>query len=725
MEKDQKYTITDAPERTKTDQEMDIPAYLTQLELEEKDIDRLKKEFFHEFEGLKKERKDEGLEKKWSALECQYEGKMDDNELQQFNLHRHVTKNKVDMVVRYLKKAFLEPDPKYTVSPRPEFQKEGGMETCQRQEDYLDYQFEEGGINIQSPFGQAAHNATNKGLGLLKVEHDIVIRKRQREETYEGTPEYIFTFSEDSKQIQIVVPKKDVADFLEKRPDAVLVAEQNEGLEEFLKIYPDAAKEYIGYVRKLERGERIDIVVDYDEIVYNNPKFSSVLPRNFYVRCNAEGYDDLINERLTVERRNMSWWELLQKEKQGQFQNIDKLRFEYDQKGKIKKNSDDCPIERADYDIDTYDILEGVFYFKIDETDDDYTRIVCWFDENSKTYLGARYYPYYSLDAYYCPVYIDEHEPGFYKKSLSEYLTDTNVAENALLNFILEAMWSANMVTPIVDEDSDIADQFASNTWRHGMPLVKNKNEEKPDFLQRYMKHPDVGGTVTMIQLLSRWDDDTSGVSSYLTGRESPADPDAPAKKTLALLKQSGINIEDYVKAAIPAANWIAHATLSITHQMSLEGRKYRPRAENVVGEDPFDEISRSEMRARTNIQSQAASFNIDRQMEKELDVTLYQLVRGEQIVAQNPQAVYSLLKNIIKGWSPKWKNMVEQILPSPEKLSQMQLQATVAGVKGYIMEKQAEANAGMPVEPDARELIAVVGKQLSQLVNPPEEEEE
>jgi hypothetical protein len=30
-----------------------------------------------------------------------------------------------------------------------------------------------------------------------------------------------------------------------------------------------------------------------------------------------------------------------------------------------------------------------------------------------------------------------------------------------------------------------------------------------------------------------------------------------------------------------------------------------------------------------------------------------------------------------------------------------------------------------MPVEPDARELIAVVGKQLSQLVNPPEEEEE
>jgi hypothetical protein len=158
---------------------------------------------------------------------------------------------------------------------------------------------------------------------------------------------------------------------------------------------------------------------------------------------------------------------------------------------------------------------------------------------------------------------------------------------------------------------------------------------------------------------------------------------------------------------------------------MSLEGRKYRPRAENVVGEDPFDEISRSEMRARTNIQSQAASFNIDRQMEKELDVTLYQLVRGEQIVAQNPQAVYSLLKNIIKGWSPKWKNMVEQILPSPEKLSQMQLQATVAGVKGYIMEKQAEANAGMPVEPDARELIAVVGKQLSQLVNPPEEEEE
>jgi hypothetical protein len=57
-------------------------------------------------------------------------------------------------------------------------------------------------------------------------------------------------------------------------------------------------------------------------------------------------------------------------------------------------------------------------------------------------------------------------------------LTDINIAQDAILSFFLEGQYIANLITPIVKEDSGIYDQMMAKEFRHGMPLVLKKTED-------------------------------------------------------------------------------------------------------------------------------------------------------------------------------------------------------------------------------------------------------
>ena len=59
------------------------------------------------------------------------------------------------------------------------------------------------------------------------------------------------------------------------------------------------------------------------------------------------------------------------------------------------------------------DRVECVYWFneKGNETDteediDNESRIICWFEVEKKTFLGAIYYPYDIVECYYLPFYI-------------------------------------------------------------------------------------------------------------------------------------------------------------------------------------------------------------------------------------------------------------------------------------------------------------------------------
>jgi len=492
---------------------------------------------------------------------------------------------------------------------------------------------------------------------------------------------------------------------------------KNVGLEAFLEKYPNAVEKYPGLVKQLQEGKLIRLKVKYKDIVYNDPMPKFIPIEDFYIRKCTE-LEELGETRLIMERQEYTWWEMKKLESKGKFSNIDELMY----KDKDKKEK----IEN--YEDKKYIIFECVFFFKVDEDDEEYTKIVCWWAEEKRLIVGSINFPYDDIDCYYIPYYISNKKQGFYQDGLGIFLTDNNIAENAFLNFLLEGMWINNTITPIVSEDSPAHMEFIEKEFVHGLPITANPGEI--DFLQKYMKYFNPSEISSVIQFLSMKNEETTGITtSFMSGRADPVDPEAPAKKTLALLEQSGKSMKDIIITILPSLNKSAEIYLALYYQIlgeyEMEGLPYQPRPEKITGENPFAYITRSDLAAKVNVQAQARSFAFDKLNEKREDYALYSILRQEKLIAENPEAVYMLVKNIIKGWSPKWKNLVDLVLPNPQQLEQKVLQDTVQAVDAYVSQiMQLSQASGQAPEFDPRQLVAAVGEAVGEVATPPSDEE-
>ncbi len=690
------YTLEAAPQKTESDKRLEaegIPVYMDRLELSEAQVERLTKEIFDGFEVLKAERGKEKLEPKWKALDNQYEGKATEDELLQFNLNKNVTKVKIDTISTLEKQAFFESDPIFSVSPRPEFYKEGGEEISTKQQDFLDCKLDN--LPFEQEMSLVFHSANVKGTGILKLYHDIQREARKREEKYE------------SKLVPVVNP--DTQEPLKDNTGKPVI--ENQGLKAFLRNWPNAPKDYPGLTKKLAEGGNIAFVASYKETTYNDPRPRAVDLKDFYVRIKTNGFDDLKTTQLIIERENYTYWELIKEEAQDKFFDIDKLVSEKDDPEKKVK----------DYANLDFDILQCTYYFKLNKDDEEETKIVCWFSEEKKILIGSILYPYYIVPCNYVPFYIKRTKKGFYQPGVAEDLTDNNLAENAILNLTLTSAYLNGTVTPIT-ASAKVHAQFLEKRFAPGVPIEGKPGEV--DFLQKYMRPTDINGMLMLLQYLVQGDDDVSRVSSGMSGQESAFDPNAPAAKTIALLKQSGIGISDYIKTLIPSFNEVAYILLGLYYQMSEEGRRYTIKPEHIVGDNPFGVLERDEMVARTNIQARAYSFDFDKINEKATDLALYQIIRQELLIAKNPQAVYVLLKVLIDGWSKKWKNKSSEILPTLAEFKKMQIQTAMQGVAMYVQGVMENTkNTGVQPEFKVEELLPIIADLQAMLVTPPSEE--
>ena len=691
------------PNKPEPKDSSDIPQFKTKIKLSEAQEKTVVDEIAAELDAIETERTEDKLEAKWEALDNQYDGKMQQVEGMQFNLHKHTTKIKVDSVVRAITQAFFEGDKVFSVGTRPGFEKQQGQDILDKQEDFLDYKVDEV-IPLKQVLPLVAHSATLKGTGILKVTYQITSRKRKREEIYQGSPHMV----QDERTGKPVLG-----------PDNTPVI-QNEGLESFLKQYPDAAQKYPQYIKSLMMGKKITLVVEYDEIVYHDPMPKYVDLKNFFVRSNVKKLTGLKDAYMTAEKKSYSYWELKQEEKAENLYGVDELTFTKGEKGEKKR------IDK--FATRSYDLFEVVLYTKLDAPEDgaedttEFERCVFHYSKEKRKIIGAYHFPYYGLDTYYLPFYIKDKKDGFYDEGIGEDLTDLNIAQNAILNFALEGAWISNMVTPIVPPGSEMATQFLEKKWMHGIPLEAKTGEV--DFLSKYMKPSNTPELIQLIQYLVQDGDDVSGVSSLLTGRESPTDPTAPATKTLALLERSGLNVKDYIRCFLPSFNEVANVFLQMYYQMNADGVKYRLKPEMVVGENPFGMIGREDMVAKTSIQSQAFTFNFEKANEKREDLALYQTLRQEPIIAGNPDAVYYMLKDMTKNWSPKWRQNVDKLFPDPQQFKKAQVMMAVQAVQIFVQQtmKNAQVTGEQP-QFDPKALMQAVQQMVQEMVTPPSKE--
>lgn len=684
--------------------EDETPDFKEQIDYNNDQIDLLRREVFKYKEILDEQWEKNCVKTKCDDLEAQYKGQLEEVPELEFNLSVPVTMVKVDSLSRLGAKAFLESDPKFTVTPRPGLEKINWEVVPQRQADYLDYQFDEE-INIKTPLRRCLHYSALVGIGLMKIPYVYRRKRRVQEEYYRGD------------DIEIVQGQ-----------------EINRGLQAFLNKFPEAINPgNEGHWAYLSLSDRKDVLFEssYWDVVYNNPKPEFVDIRKFRCDIDADGYDGLCDVPIKIEYQKYTYWEMKRKEEDGDFINVDKIIYktesdaEAEKKGQIKYT--DQMIENWKHK--KYDIIEIDYYFspdgKFDPNEEE--RVKCWFDVDSKTFLGAFYYPYELVDCEYIPFYCKDKEEGFIKSGIGEDLTQSHIGQSAILNFMLTEAWLQLVTTPICREGSSVQAQFVEERWSPGVPIVIPKDSiisDEIDFLDK----PNTNVTSALINtllFLNKYDDDRTGISSLASGKETPQDPRAPAAKVALLLKQTGINIEDYISCWAPSFNKVAEIVLRMTYQMSTASRKYkiRDKARIVTGGDPFDQITRDQMIAKTNIQSQAAGFAFDEINEKVNNLTLYDKIRPE--VQNKPEAMYHLVRALIKSWSPQWRNKIDQIWPNPKEFNQQQFEMAIQAINQYssLLKARKEATGVNPT-PNFEELIGLMTNLQTQALTALNQEE-
>lgn len=697
---DNQYALrqTEAPKQTLED----IPQYKIKQALTDEQKERLSSQFKQEFEALQTERKELGLEAKWASLDRQYDGELKPNKKLTFNLHCQQSKVKEDAIVRALNEAFLDSDPIVDVSPRPEMQKQDGQEVCDAQAQFIDYEMDEN-IRPASSFVLINHSAVRKYVGIGKLEWDYKKERRKREEVYDGKFE------------PVIQNGQPVIDPRSNRP-----LMENKALKEFEANYPDAKERYASLYNQIASGKRVSIVVEYMDTLANNAKLRYVKLQDFWVANSTKGLSGLKNAHLVVERQTYRWHELEAKEKNEEFENIDQVGT------------------GEDREIKEYSVYEATTYFRMNDGDKEETKIKAWFaetspkekqNENVKDYvlLGCILYPYFSFDIDYLPFWVKLNDEGFFggAKSVIMDLRDSNIAQDAILNLMLDGSYKRNILTPIVREGSEIEQQFIENKWIDGKPISIDQNYDDVNKGIGFVQYPqqNFAELVGISQILKKLDSDVTGVTDLMTGRESQSDPRAPATKTIALLNQSGINIKDYIRTYLPSFNEFVSNILGLYYQMSQEGRKFKVgrHSAQVTGQNPFATISRDSMIARTNVQARAASFAFDKNNEKQENMLALQMILTNPYLMRNPQVVYEATKLALSSQSPLWKNFAQSKLPSPEEFNkQMQEVAFKAIMAVMSQQQQATGIPGGGMTPEQGAGIAEQAQ--AEVMMPPQE---
>ena len=694
------------------DREIEVFKDADKLNYDEAIITRLRGQAFDELDAIIQERSNIGYDEFCDAQDNQCEGKMPRREGAQFNVDSGITKRIIKDVVRTTIQAFFGVDPIATIKPRPGTAKAKGVESLDNLEDFVDYAFDEK-IPFKDPFRRAVLSACTKKVGWTKWFHKIQTEKRVRQETYQ--PEIETRKGPGDQAIRV---NKGVENFvkahgpeIEKNPEKYLwVINKLEGI----------VNE--GDEPKIEGGSPVTLDVEYDDIVYNDPYPKFVDTKNFFARVATDGYQGLIETQLMAERVEFSYYELKKMEEELEFFEVDRLLHE--------EGSEEI---RDKAKTETYTLWEMVFKWRekdpktTNDEDNPERKIICFFSEDRKHFLGGIYYPLTVLDCYYVPHYAAKGKnTGLYQASISEDITDKHIAKNAILNFTLEAAYIANTVTPITPEGSDLDVQFARGRWTHGMTLNADPKKGNIDFLNKYMRPPDISGLLVLGNEIERSADGVTGSTGLRTGRESPLDPSAPASKTIALLERSGISIKDYVEELEIGFAIDINCVLRIYYDISNSDQLFiSRRAETVTGEeDPFKKISKFEMIAKAVIEPMAHTFDFDELNAKREDIAFWQMFRSEPMFARRPESIHRMIMIIAKGWSPKYRNEIERLMPTVEEFRAEQAQLAVQAVNQYVQAVLQQTVEGVDPKFDPAQLVAVMQQFLKDSTTQPSKEE-
>lgn len=732
-EKTKHYTINTDDNYEESD-ELEIPELIDTLKLSDKDRKKIAKINQAYFDMIVAERASEGYDDWLDSMQNQFDGVVESilNIKTRFNIHRDVTKSHVKNIVNSIIYSVFNTTPIFSVSSRPDaYNVRDAAVSARKIQQYLAYAHDVKGGNdiiLKAPATLCAVSAVLCYVGIIKLKYNPKIKSRKYTETFDGS--VIKQAMAGDEILKSLNPQAVIVPDVNDNSDMI---SYNDGLNRFYQTHPempvdrDEKRKYKAYVSQLRKGKKIHIVIEEDQVIDNHPQWEFINNKNFYVAKNTNGYKGLCDAEYIGERRTYSYKDLKYIEDKGLFTNVDEI---IGVKDLIDNNED------YSYLTTSYNVMEETLLYKPEDCNKE-VKIKVWrYVESNKpdgdNILGAEYYPFYSFDCEYIPHYVTRESANFWEtKSVGNDLRPSNIAQDIFINKFLEYIDNYMVDTPIVDESNkSLIEQYIMGELVNGMPWVV-EGESKIDFVNNHRTPIDIRAGMSFLELLERDDSKRTGVNEIRTGAESTLDPSAPANKIRYLQEQANQNITPYISVFLESFVLVPSLEIKLYDQISEEPLRFfiNPNPDEISeGEgNPFDEVSREDMRASVNFHTEALSTYSEGQNRFAKTMGLLQaLFQYFPEIAQNKTARREIAEEIIRAGGTSWENRVSRIYPSEKEQTINEMKLFSQGLEAYrAVKSQEQLESGQPAVINPQDIINAGMQAINQYYMPQLQQQE
>ncbi len=579
--------------------------YACPIKIDDEDI--LIREIEKEIEIIKSMREERDLPDKWQEARDQYQGVVEFKDFpweNSSNLHIHITSAAVD-IMKVKAKAQMFTEPMMLLKPLPSQIGENLFEDIALKEKFLNCEARDD-IQIEDKLDPDLQDAINIGTGIAKLRYERDIDfDAVVPEIYEATPQDIARFKSDFKK------------------------------DKGSQVYKD-------YLSDLEKGLSVEVWMKSDEIIYEGPKISYVKLEDLFVRPDI---DDIRKHRVIAEKLHYTWMDLINEVEGNSFD-----------RQVVMELKDKFP---TDYYKKIYDGWEVICYYDYEKTNN-LQRIKIVYLEEQKRILKALTFPFIHRMPDYVFYYIKKVPGSIYGEGLAEKLKDTNKAINDLWNQTVDSGTLRNAPCFKAVKGSE----FDSTQKKWGPAAiwwVKTIAD-----VEQFRITGGGAEQINYISRLERYAEWISGVSAYMTGRESPLDPNAPASKAYMLLKESNLRINDGIRQ-LHSSNRILFYQIDKLLFQYMRGNKL-PFTVTKGEVLETKEITKKVLGIKVRYIPHLSDITVNKELEKEQDMKFALYLQSRAIVQSVPTAERTILEILIRNQGGVWEKMLDKLLPPEQK---------------------------------------------------------
>lgn len=283
------------------------------------------------------------------------------------------------------------------------------------------------------------------------------------------------------------------------------------------------------------------------------------------------GYENIDDCHIVAERMRTTFGRLKRQERAGKMTNVSKIKAHTRQKddADLKETRMEAAnhVESGVPDYDDLEVFEVWFEFDVDE-DDLPERMVAYFHRDSQTLLSLRYNWYFHQRSPYTIIPYTRANDSLYGVGLGEMTLPFQISLTRWHQMSQDNAYLANIRMYIAKANSPHIEQ----TPRLYAGRVFFVDDPSSDF-KPFQAGEIYPSTLTERQNLFGLLEKRTGVSDYLTGRESPiVGSRATATSTVALIQEGTKRVEQVLENVREGLSDVLEKAFSIWIQYGLEG---------------------------------------------------------------------------------------------------------------------------------------------------------